>query len=136
MSDFKCIFAALSIVVTMVFANLSFAGSAGKEIKDSGVIFCEKEQHATSADCDLRFTRFSDGLSYEIIDSPDLLKAHLESGKNLKVDLNGKIMLSSIFHTTHVKVSKFTVLGEYKGAVKLTESSTLRFLREPRAGRP
>jgi hypothetical protein len=136
MSHFKCIFAALSIVATMVFANLSFAGLAGKEVKESGVLFCEKEQHAIPADCDLRFTRFSDGLTYEIIDSPDLLKAHLESEKNLKVDLNGKIMLSSIFHTTHVKVSKFTVLGDYKGAVKRTEPTTPRFLREPRAGRP
>src|SRR5690606_22241833 len=96
-----------------------------KPVSGVGYITCDEEKKANDEDCDLKFIRKSDLEEFEVVDSPAVLAAHMEGHKNLKVDLSGRVTMSAIFHDDHLRVEKFTVLGEVDNLAAITEEQKI-----------
>src|SRR5690606_24867066 len=103
-----------------------------KLVNAEGNAMCENETHQSPDDCELKFIRLSDREEFEIVDSPALLKAHMQDhNKKLKASLKGKIVLSAIFHDDHLRVSDFEILAAEDSLPKdlLTESKGVKTIQ-------
>ena len=65
--------------------------------------------HTTKHEHDLQFVRLSDGETFDIVDSPALLKEHCESEKNSVVDVEGYRTGKFLFWGGNLVVTSFKV---------------------------
>lgn len=74
-----------------------------------GKITESPSDHTTKHEHDLSFVRLSDGETFDIVDSPELLKAHCESGKNSVVEIEGYRTGKFLFWGGNLVVTGFKV---------------------------
>lgn len=89
-----------------------------------GTVDDKTETHTTEHKHRLRFVT-ADGAEYKIVDSPELVKLHHETGKSYVIEAEVEKTTRFLFWGGNLRVKKFTVLeeGAAKPHLEVTESS-------------
>lgn len=86
-------------------------------VKWVGEIRDDASTHTTEHVHNLEFVRQNDGSSYDIVESPELVKLHHETEKNFLVEIEAEITSRFLFWGGNLVVKKFKVLQETSEAL-------------------
>lgn len=86
--------------------------SAPEIVKWVGTIQDNADSHTTEHKHELEFTRKDNGDSYDIVDSPELVKLHHETEKNYVVEIEAEKTPKFLFWGGNLIVKNFKVLEE------------------------
>ena len=106
----------LCTLAFVLIAGSSWA-EAGESIKWVGVIQEEGGFHSPKHDRphSLEFVRRDDNETFDIVDSPNLVKAHQEQDKKLLVEIEGERTSRFLFWGDNLIVKNFKILEEMDG---------------------
>ncbi len=86
--------------------------SAPEVVRWKGVIQDDPSSHTTEHQHALKFVRAEDQKTYDLERSPELIKLHHETEKNLVVEIEAEKTSSFLFWGGNLVVKNFTVLGD------------------------
>lgn len=78
----------------------------------SGIVRGDSFYHTTNHKHQLEFIRDGDLNTFDIVDSPELVKLHHNSEKNLRIQLTGEITSRFLFWGGNLVVKSFKILEE------------------------
>lgn len=87
-------------------------------VKWAGTIKDKDGSHTTEHEHELEFTRKDNGDSYDIVDSPDLVKLHHETEKNYVVEIEAEKTPKFFFWGGHLIVKNFKVIEDASGPIE------------------
>lgn len=95
-------------------------------VKWVGTVRDDANTHTTEHGHELKFTRKDTGDSYNIVDSPELVKLHHETEKNFVLEIEAEKTPRFIFWGGNLIVKKFQVIEEASGPIAHTEPVSRR----------
>ena len=87
--------------------------------------------HTTEHEHELEFTRKDSGDSYDIVDSPELVKLHHETQKNYVVEIEAEKTPKFLFWGGSLIIKNFKVVEDASGPIKHQAPAA-----EPSSGKP
>lgn len=93
----------------LVFFTAQANASEENTFKAIGKITESPSNHTTKHKHELQFVRLTDGETFDIVDSPELLKEHCESEKNSVVEVEGYRTGKFLFWGGNLVVTAFKV---------------------------
>jgi len=86
--------------------------SAPEIVKWVGTVKDDADSHTTEHEHELEFTRKDNGDSYDIVDSPELVKLHHDTEKNYVVEIEAEKTSKFLFWGGNLIVKNFKVIEE------------------------
>jgi hypothetical protein len=101
----------MALVIGITLALSTAQAWAGEEntFKAIGKITESRNDHTTKHEHELNFVRLSDGETFDIVDSPQLVKEHCETEKNSVVEVEGYRTGKFLFWGGNLVVTNFKV---------------------------
>jgi hypothetical protein len=90
-------------------------------VKWVGEVKDDWSTHTTEHKHELEFVKKDDGKKYTIVDSPQLVQLHHESGKNYLMEIEAEKTPVFLFWGGNLIVKSFKVLGETSGEIAHNE---------------
>lgn len=91
------VFALRGEVPSRLYRDRDVAEAGPEVVKWIGLVKDEPEDHTLEHSHKLSFVKKDDGKSYDIIDSPDLVKLHHETEKNFEVEIEAEKTAKFLF---------------------------------------
>lgn len=86
--------------------------AVAEAIQADGILYCGQQDR--NASCQPKFAREGDERIFDVVQSPAVIEA-LQDGNNLRVHLDGIVVMASIFAPDRLRVSEFDVKETLKG---------------------
>ena len=126
-----------SLILTLFFVMQPFAAQAKgpsehsfkkqkyvpEIVQWSGEVKDEPSSHTTEHKHELEFIKSGDGKTYDIVDSPELVKLHHESEKNFFVEIEAEKTPRFLFWGGNLIVRNFRVIRETSPSIPHRQAS-------------